>query len=121
MTDTLTNPRATPSNDGGHRDLSSTDAIRLVAERELRTRVTSKAFLGGLAFTVVLVVLGFVFGAAVGGEDPTRIGVVGDGTSGVWRSYLSPAPDGLAVWTNHLRLALGVKPGTGSQVYHAEQ
>lgn len=54
-------------------------AVRLVAERELRTRIVSKAFLGGLAFTVILVVLGFVFGAAVGDDDPTRIGVVGSG------------------------------------------
>lgn len=79
MTDTLTTPPATPSSDGRRSDLSSADAIRLVAERELRTRVVSKAFLGGLAFTVALVVLGFVFGAAVGGDDPTRIGVIGDG------------------------------------------
>ncbi len=59
--------------------LASSTAIRLVAERELRTRIVSKAFLGGLAFTVVLVILGFIFGAAVGSGDPTRIGVVGDG------------------------------------------
>jgi len=59
--------------------LASGSAIRLVAERELRTRIVSKAFLGGLAFTVVLVVLGFIFGAAVGDEDPTGIGIVGEG------------------------------------------
>lgn len=59
--------------------LPASAAIRLVAERELRTRIVSKAFLGGLAFTVVLVILGFIFGAAVGGEDPTRLGIVGDG------------------------------------------
>lgn len=59
--------------------LPAAAAIRLVAERELRTRIVSKAFLGGLGFTVILVILGFVFGAAVGGDDPTRIGVVGEG------------------------------------------
>lgn len=59
--------------------LAASSAIRLVAERELRTRIVSKAFLGGLAFTVVLVILGFIFGAAVGDEDPTGIGVVGEG------------------------------------------
>ena len=68
-----------PTTQAERTTLPSSSAIRLVAERELRTRIVSKPFLGGLAFTVVLVVIAFVFGAAVGDEDPTGIGVVGDG------------------------------------------
>ncbi len=84
MTDT-TLPAASPApvspapEPGGRTALTTSAAIRLVAERELRTRIVSKAFLGGLALTVVLVVVGFVFAAAIGGDDPTRIGVVGGG------------------------------------------
>ncbi len=59
--------------------LPTSTAIRLVAGRELRTRIVSKAFLGGLVLTVVLVVVGFVFAAAIDGDDQTRIGVVGGG------------------------------------------
>lgn len=70
-------PSTQPSSTQPPSTLPSSMAIRLVAERELRTRIVSKAFLGGLAVTVVLVVVGFLFSNFVGGDDPTHIGVVG--------------------------------------------
>lgn len=74
---TTSAPDLKPSGQGTTR-LPADVAIRLVAEREIRTRVLSKPFLGGLAVSVALVLLGFVLATALGNDDPTRLGLVGD-------------------------------------------
>ncbi len=63
----------------GRAAIASRRAISLVARREIRTRLRSRAFLAGVGVTVLLIVVVFAIGAAVGGDEPTRIGIVEPG------------------------------------------
>lgn len=62
--------------------LESSRAIALISKREVRSRVFSKAFVAGLLTTVALIFGVFALGAIFGGDDPVRIGVVGDQPQG---------------------------------------
>ena len=70
MTAPVETPRRTPG---------SSELVRLVAVREISTRLRDKNFLIGLAVTVLLLVGIMVFQIAVSsGADEGRLGVVGD-------------------------------------------
>lgn len=58
--------------------ITSKAAISLVARREIRARLFSKAFIIGLGVTSSLIVLAFVLASVFGGDDPTRLGLVGE-------------------------------------------
>ena len=58
---------------------SGTPAWRLVAEREMTTKLRDKTFLGGVAFMLVLVIAGIVVSAWLGGRAQTYdVAVVDD-------------------------------------------
>lgn len=57
-----------------------TPAWRLVAEREMSTKLRDKAFLGGVAFMLALVVVGIAVSAILGGRSETYDVAVVDGT-----------------------------------------
>ena len=66
---------------GPGRSLSSAQLVRLVAGREISTRIRDKGFLVGSAVLIVLVLGMLVFQIAVNsGSDDTEIGVVGVST-----------------------------------------
>lgn len=56
--------------------LTTGQAIRLVAKREVRTRIRSKSFVVTTAAFVVLILLGGALFAWMGSSDPSRVGVV---------------------------------------------
>ncbi len=58
--------------------ITSKAAISLVARREIRARLFSKPFIIGLGVTSSLIVLAFVLASVFGGDDPTRLGLVGE-------------------------------------------
>ncbi|MCB0992776.1 MAG: ABC transporter permease [Acidimicrobiales bacterium] len=58
-------------------------ALRLISRREVTSRITSKAFIGGILTTVFLIFAVFGLGALLGGDDPVRIGVSGPQPTGV--------------------------------------
>lgn len=58
-------------------------ALRLISRREVTSRITSKAFIGGILTTVFLIFAVFGLGALLGGDDPVRIGVAGPQPTGV--------------------------------------
>lgn len=62
--------------------LASRRAIALVSRREVRSRLTSRAFTVGLATTVALIFVVFGLGSVFGSDDPARIGLVGQQPDG---------------------------------------
>ncbi len=56
--------------------LPSRTAVALIARREFLTRVRSKVFLASLGISTLLIVVGFVANAVLGGDDPLRVGLV---------------------------------------------
>lgn len=62
--------------------LASRRAIALVTRREVRSRLTSRAFTVGLATTVALIFAVFGLGSVFGSDDPARIGLVGQQPDG---------------------------------------
>ncbi|MEM7285737.1 MAG: hypothetical protein AAF480_05245, partial [Actinomycetota bacterium] len=66
--------------------LESSRAIALIAKREMRSRLLSKAFVVGLVTTVALIIGIFALGSIFGGDDPVRIGLVGQQPAGAVES-----------------------------------
>lgn len=77
-----------------HNPLGATQSVRLVAVREIKTRIRSKAFLISNAILVVLIVGGIIVASAVSGGsgNPDKVGVVG---SSSLQQTLSAAGRGL--------------------------
>ncbi|MEZ5218406.1 MAG: hypothetical protein R2705_11450 [Ilumatobacteraceae bacterium] len=65
------------------RPLGQRRAVWLMTRREFVTRVRSKAFIIGLVTTVALIFGAFGLSTLVGGNDPIRLGLVGDQPAGV--------------------------------------
>lgn len=65
--------------------MTAVETIRLVAGREIRERVRSKAFLGSAALTLVLVLAAAIIPGLVGDDGPKRydVGVVGSAATAV--------------------------------------
>lgn len=74
-----TRPSEVPST----RPIPPARAVRLVARREVRTRLLSKPFVVGLLTTVLVIFGAFGLGSLIGNDDPVRIGLVGDHPAGV--------------------------------------
>ena len=53
-------------------------ATKIIAQREIRSRVFSRPFLVGLLTTVGLIFGGFGLASVINSDDPVRIGLVGD-------------------------------------------
>lgn len=65
--------------------MTAFETIRLVAGREIRERVRSKAFLASAAFTLLLVLGAAIVPGLIGDDGPKRyqVGVLGDGSRAV--------------------------------------
>lgn len=81
MTQLQTEPASTPGPQTMTR-LDSRRAIALVGRREVRSRLGSRAFVVGLATTVALIFGVFGLGTYFGGDEPLRIGLVGEQPAG---------------------------------------
>lgn len=66
----MSTPTSTRATEGTTHDLSTSAAIRLVAGREITTRIRTKAFIWTTALFVAAVVLGGVVINAVSGQEP---------------------------------------------------
>lgn len=62
--------------------LATLRALRLISRREVLSRITSKAFIGGILTTVTLVFAVFGLGKLLNDDDPVRVGLVGDQPAG---------------------------------------
>ena len=62
--------------------VDATRAIGLISRREIRSRLLSKAFLGGVITTVALIFGVFALGSIFGGDDEVHVGLVGTQPAG---------------------------------------
>ncbi|MFN3215309.1 MAG: ABC transporter permease [Acidimicrobiales bacterium] len=66
-------------------------AITLITRRELQSRLASRAFVAGLASTVVVIFAVFGIGALLSGDDALRVGLVGEQPDGARASLAQVA------------------------------